>query len=245
MRLDNLMHAVIGVCYLIFFSSVSVSKEVDIIGYAYDLAGEKMLYHEVHRVSPDGFDHEVVFIDDKNQLLAKKVIDYRSGFFAPSFIQEDFTLGEVIQVANLSDELQLKYIEKGGVDAKKVTVNTLLEAKYPLVIDAGFDNYLRSHWQTLIEGDPVEFYFPAPTRGSQVELVVKKIACKEAGNYKAIDEEVCFKINSAFWLFRLFVDPIEVRYFLSNKKLSRYRGLANIPNGKGANYAVDIRYEYQ
>ena len=43
----------------------------------------------------------------------------------------------------------------------------------------------------------------------------------------------------------MLVTPIELGYDAKLKRLTRYRGLSNIGDGKGEGLVVDIRYNYQ
>jgi hypothetical protein len=47
------------------------------------------------------------------------------------------------------------------------------------------------------------------------------------------------------WLLRMLVAPIELGYDAKLKRLTRYRWLSNIGDGKGEGLVVDIRYNYQ
>ena len=73
-----------------------------------------------------------------------------------------------------------------------------------------------------------------------MELRIKPAAC----NYPT-ETDQCFKLELSNWFVRLLVNPIELGYDPELRRLTRYRGLSNIGDGKGNGLVVDIRYDYQ
>ena len=108
-----------------------------------------------------------------------------------------------------------------------------------VVIDAGFDNYVKSNWDKLATSESQVFQFPIATREILVEL---KISLKDC-SYKT-KTETCFSLEIDNWFLRLLSDPIELGYDTNLRRLSRYRGLSNIGDGDGEGLVVDLRYRY-
>ena len=108
-----------------------------------------------------------------------------------------------------------------------------------MVIDAGFDYFIRENWQDLLASKQLKFYFLAPVRQSLVKLRMQQKPCSYGS-----DTHVCFSINPANWIVRLLLDPIELGYDRHTQQLSRYRGLANISDADGNGFRVDIHYSY-
>ncbi|WP_101758980.1 hypothetical protein [Oceanicoccus sp. KOV_DT_Chl] len=238
--------------YIAFFilSLVSVTGWAQaavpaVIGEAYDLDGQVMLYRELHYYSGDKLNHRVVYqaqAADTDQLLpqslmAEKIIDYSYGLATPAFTQQSYLFPETIVVEWADAQLAVSYQEGS---ASSVATNTKkISVKNPMVIDAGFDHFIREHWQAINSGKAMDFYYLAPTRQSLVELSVVAKAC--ADNQP---DFACFEINSANWFIRLILDPIEISYDLETKKLRRFRGLANLSGADGQALKVDIQYCY-
>ena len=220
---------------LFWSSSVSALERLTVIGDAYTPAGDSLLYQEFHYYSADGLDHRVVYKSPTEQKIATKTIDYRYGSTTPAFLQEDIVNRELINVAWVDNKLFMKY----SIEDKKSLEKSLAVTR-PLVIDAGFDNFIRDNWQALNNNERVDFYFPAPTRLSLVKLMVKKADCSYPTTV-----DTCFRINSSNWFIRLLLDSIELGYNSSDKRLSRFRGLGNLSDESGNGLRVDIRYRYQ
>ena len=223
-------------CAAFWANGAAALQQLTVIGDAYTLDGDSLLYQEFHYYSADGLDHRVVYKSPSEQKIAVKTIDYRYGSTTPAFLQQDKVNRERINVGWADNKLLMTY----AVDDDEQSLEKSLSISKPLVIDAGFDNFIRDNWQVLTSGKRVDFYFPAPTRLSLVRLMVKKSPC----SYSTADD-VCFRVNSSNWFIRLLLDSIELGYNASDQRLSRFRGLGNISDASGNSLRVDIRYRYQ
>jgi hypothetical protein len=214
---------------------MSTAERLVVIGDAYDVDEQQLLYREYHFYSEDLLDHKVIYKNPEGQELAVKTLNYRSGLSTPSFIQKSFIYPQSLSVSMQDKQLFFEYISVDDQLEKKQ-----LKAKQPLVIDAGFDNYIRMNWDDLIVGNAVDFYFPAVARLSLFKLRLKGQECSYAS-----DDDQCFVINSANWFISLVLAPIELGYDKKTQKLSRFRGLANLTDEAGKGLEVDIKYNYQ
>ncbi|MGK0500551.1 MAG: hypothetical protein ACJAYG_002204 [Oceanicoccus sp.] len=212
----------------------SMSDTLAIVGDAYSLGEEQLLYRELHFHSDDGLDHRIDYLLPDDSLMARKTLDYRSGRATPAYSQRSNNYPKTIDISWQQDQLLMSYASSGNPAEEK----TLL-IDQPLVIDAGFDHFVREHWADLIAGESLDFYFPAPSRLSLVELRATRSNCSYTTT-----TEACFKINSSNWLIRLLLDPIELGYNIDSKQLTRFRGLANMTDIDGNSLKVDIRYRY-
>lgn len=211
---------------------------LSVIGEAFELSADKLVYTEVHSYSDDLLQHQVVYTAADNTELAVKQLNYSHGFTAPSFVQHNRVLKEFIQVGFVDQQLSMVYSAAGSGSSRTQKEKSMLVTS-PLVIDAGFDYYIREHWQPLIAGQVLTFEFVVPARQSLVTLKAQQTAC----SYSASDD-VCFTIGAANWLIRLVLAPIELGYEASRQRLSRYRGLANMSDQEGRVFKVDIHYRY-
>ena len=211
------------------------ADNLTVIGDAYALGTEELLYQEFHYYSEDGLDHRVVYVTPEKTKMAEKALDYRSGKSTPAVNHQAWVYPEKIQISWADDQLLLAYTDNQSEESVAT-----LDANRPLVIDAGFDNYVRENWPSLLTGASLEFYFPAPTRMSLVNLMIKQKLCATDRQ-----DDVCFSVNSSNWFIRLLLDPIELSYNKDTQQLSRFRGLGNMLDKEGAGLKVDIRYRYQ
>jgi len=206
------------------------------IGSAYVLDSARHLYSETHCVSGDALTREVIYRDANERLVAHKTLDFQTGPTTPSYMQRNFYSGESIAVELLQDSVDMVVRDRAGAGA---TVRARLDTNQPLVIDAGFDAFIRDNWDALLAGEEMRFQFPFAARESLVALRIGPSRC----SYDTGTDQ-CFLLELDNWILRAVVDPIEIGYDASLKRLARYRGLSNIGDDNGEGQVVDIRYRY-
>ena len=209
------------------------------IGDAYGLETNVLLYSETHCVG-NGLEREVVYRDAGQQLIAHKILRYQGSLTAPSFVARNYYSREVISIESAPHSITMSMMKMGESDPELVeTVVVKPKPNMAVVIDAGFDNYVKSNWDKLATSESQVFQFPIATREILVEL---KISLKDC-SYKT-KTETCFSLEIDNWFLRLLSDPIELGYDTNLRRLSRYRGLSNIGDGDGEGLVVDLRYRY-
>ena len=218
--------------------SIAVAASGQAIGEAYDLENDELLYREVYCAGADPDQVEVIYSDSEGQLLARKKLDYSSGAATPSFVQHNIYSSEVIEVGLDAGKVTMSIIDAESAEPKKVS-SSQANGKLPLVIDAGFDEFVRAHWDSLTDGDKKSFLFPFAERSRMVELRIKPTSCSYG-----TETDQCFRLEMSNWFIRMLVAPIELGYDPEMRRLTRYRGLSNIGDGKGGGSIVDIRYDY-
>ena len=209
------------------------------IGEAFDLKSDELLYSETHCLSRDALAREVIYRNVDGQLIAHKSLSYETGPTTPSFVQRNFYSQESIEVELKQDELTMTIRDVNSSEPGKV-VSTRPSPRLPVVIDAGFDAFVTTNWDSLVAGENKSFQFPFAARESLVKLRIKPMSC----SYDS-ETDQCFSLEMNNWFLRMLVDPIELGYDAKLKRLSRYRGLSNIGDGKGNGLVVDIHYNYQ
>ncbi len=209
------------------------------IGEAFDLKSDEPLYSETHCLSDDALAREVIYRDVEGRLIAHKILSYSTGPTTPSFVQRNFYSQESIEVELKQDEVTMTVKDENSSAPAKV-VSTRPSANLPVVIDAGFDAFVTGNWDSLLAGENKSFQFPFAARESLVKLRIKPTSC----SYDS-ESDQCFRLEMNNWFLRMLVAPIELGYDTRLKRLTRYRGLSNIGDGKGEGLVVDIRYNYQ
>ena len=217
------------------------AKEVSVrvVGAAFDLDSTAPLYTETHCVSDNALTHDVLYRDMEQELIAHKVLDYSSGPLTPSFVQHNFYSQEVIAVELRQDQL-IMTVKAAGNPEPQEFLFPVSQASMPIVIDAGFDNFVTQNWNALVGGQSKQFQFPFAARESLVDLRVKAARCSYSN-----ETDQCFILRLDNWLIGRLVSSIELGYDPVLKRLTRFRGLSNIGDAKGAGQSVDIRYRYQ
>jgi hypothetical protein len=209
------------------------------IGEAFDLKSDEPLYSETHCLSGDALAREVIYRNVEGQLIAHKILSYSTGPTTPSFVQHNFYSQESIEIELKQDEVTMTVRNENSSGPGKVT-STRPSANLPIVIDAGFDAFVTGNWDSLVAGENKSFQFPFAAHERLVKLRIKPTSC----TYDT-ESDQCFRLEMNNWFLRMLVAPIELGYDAKLKRLSRYRGLSNIGDGKGEGLVVDIRYNYQ
>lgn len=214
-------------------------SSAQVIGEAHDMQSDELLYREVYCARDNSDKVEVIYRNTDGGVIARKLLDYNSGSVSPSFVQQNFYSSEIIEVELVAGKVTMSVLDAETAMPKKVESAEANE-KLPLVIDAGFDEFIRENWDSLVSGEKKKFLFPFVERSRMVELRVKPVSC----SYPS-DSDQCFRLEMSNWLIRMLVAPIELGYDPGKRRLTRYRGLSNIGDGKGGGSVVDIRYDYQ
>ena len=209
------------------------------VGMAYDLQSGELKYRETHCLNDAGSEREVLYHDAGGKLIARKLVDYRSGVTTPSFVQHNHYSSQSIEVGLQPDGVRMAVLDRDSGDTMRLAVAQPSDG-LPVVIDAGFDGFVRQHWDQLVSGEKREFQFPFADRETLVELRIQPQAC----SYDSTADQ-CFRLDLANWFLRMMVQPIELGYDAQSRQLTRFRGLSNIGDEQGNGMVVDIRYSYQ
>jgi hypothetical protein len=197
-------------------ASVTVAAGVpgaDIVGEAFDVRTGDLLYREVHDCSEDGTRCIVDYRDVAGQAIAFKELDYSVSRYAPGLVMRDLRGGTEHVLP--------------GADAGE------------LVVDAGFDNFVRSRWEELERGETVTF--PFQVVGFDRPFAMKARAV-DAADCDA--QSLCLSVEIDSWLLGLVADPIELAYARDSRRLLRFVGVSNLRDTDGKSPKVDIRYRY-
>jgi hypothetical protein len=216
-------------------------------GTAYSLDDNQVLYREDHTLTmKDGqpIERTTLYYDADNQLFAEKNNRYRSQFNNPdsnntdsdSPATPDFMLTDDRYGYSESMEQDGKRWRVEYKEPKESGNKILSKPDYTPVIDAGFDEFVRAHWNDLMEGDTVNFSFAVPSRLEWIDFRLIPLAQKDG----TLTVEMRLKSRWIAWL----LDPVFLNYDLKSKRLLTYRGLTNIRTIDGDGIKAEIRYEY-
>lgn len=188
-------------------------EQAEVVGRAKDMDSGRFLYSEHYRCGADDLRCEVEYRDPQGDVIARKSLDYSGSRHAPKVVMRDLRRDEttVVDMAPRED----------------------------LVVDAGFDNFVRSRWDTLAAGDTVRFSF----RVVNIDRVLSMKA-RARGNADCKDETLCLGVEVDSFFLGLLTDPIELTYARDTRRLLRFRGVSNLKAPDGGSQTVDIRYEY-
>ena len=221
-------------------------------GTAYSLDNDQILYREDHTLTmKDGqpIERTTLYYDADNQLFAEKNNRYRSQFnnsdsnnsdssntgsdnsATPDFMLTDDRYGYSESMEKDGKRWRVEYKEPEESGNK-----ILSKPDYTPVIDAGFDEFVRAHWNDLMEGDTVNFSFAVPSRLEWIDFRLIPLAQKDG----TLTVEMRLKSRWIAWL----LDPVFLTYDIKSKRLLTYRGLTNIRTMNGDGIKAEIRYTY-
>lgn len=218
----------------------SVATEViHYVGNAYDLNNaNSLLYKEEHQltlINGKPSMREVIYRSSTNELMVKKTNRYSENASAPEFDLQDLRSGYREQAHyNREGGLVLSVQENQQASVQTKTLNTLPNN---LIIDAGFDDFVRKHWAELEAGKNVSFSFASAAR---LDLIDFRLLKKDSN-----ENELVLSMRLKSRLLAWLLDPIELTYDKQSQRLMRYRGLSNIQDVNGDSYSADIRYQYK
>lgn len=205
-------------------------------GEARDPERGTLLYEEHHLVrQSEGRPREriVLYRCPGGAAFARKQVRYDARVAAPEFELEDARFGYREGVRRVGKALAV-FVRRDGSEAER---QATLEAGDGLVVDAGFDEFVRRHWETLRRGETVALDFLVPSRLETFSFRLRRIGSAR------ID-------GAAVSLFRLglggmlgwFAPDITVGYRDSDRRLMQFEGLTNIRADRDDNLTARITF---
>lgn len=195
-----------------------------------------LMYEEHHYVrTEEGKPAEriVLYRCPNGEPFARKKVSYGEPPYAPQFRMEDarFAYSEGFERGKIAGET---FVQRGASEPLQKESIALGES---LVVDAGFDEFVRTHWDELQAGKAVELRFLVPSRLAAYGFKVKK-----TGEDALYGDTVSNFELALSGLFGWFADPIQVSYRSSDRRLMRFVGLSNIRATPEENLIASIEF---
>lgn len=235
-------------------------ETAQIRGVAVNIDNGEVAYSELHHCNDGSTICRIQYQDAQGQLIIDKYLNYGVDASAPDFMQLDIRNGNFVGSERQGDKTVFfsakaadsqPDVNRRANSQPKDVKQTIVDTKASLVIDAGFDNFIRQHWQRLTDGDSMNFAFALPSRGSAVSMSIKQLSHKKCTALLAVQAEgieqapaECFEIKPKSLLFSVFLKPIKIAYDSSSQKLLAFKGLTSIKDANNKAQTVLIRYEY-
>ena len=215
------------------FGSTCASAAAQIYaGDAYDLKSGVLLFREEHyRYSAGDIGQQLVLYRcPDGRPFARKLSRDDGDAQAPDFDMVDARLNYHEGVRRLADrrEVYVKRSEELPEQAESLVVPR------DGVIDVGFDEFARRHWDDLAAGKTLSLPFLVPSR-----RVFYSFNAKTDNTPSATTMTVRLSIGA--W-YAFLVPHIDVIYDRASRRLLRYEGLSNIRNDKGKSYSVRLEF---
>jgi hypothetical protein len=219
-----------------------------VVGIAKGLDDDSVIYQELHFKHPNNIE-EVRYLSPDNTVIAVKFIDYNKSLINPGFKQENMLSNETSKAHWENSQLQVSFGKKNEIP-DIVILDEFKPDDENLVIDAGFDNFIRKNWNSLLQGERIEYNFLLASRLTTFSMRVKKTDCRNnetilnGPSLSGKKAFICFTTVLGNPFLRLITDPIYLKYNSASKSLFQFVGIGNINNEKGDTYHVNIIYTY-
>ncbi len=222
---------------LLLIPSVAVAQSAPLhgdVGNAYARDGT-LLYREQHITwRQDGQTQRVVIYRcPDGAAFARKRLRATADPAAPDFSLLDGAIGQRIEVRRHDGGIALSYRSRRGAD----THTAQLPLPRHAIIDAGFNDYVLEHWDSLLGGATRHVAFLLPSRREWMNFSVRRVDKDEAARAGA----AVFRLQLGSW-FGFMLPHVDVRYSLDDRRLLDYRGPSNLSNARGDNPWVNIEF---
>jgi hypothetical protein len=209
----------------LLLGATSAGAELTFTGYARHPDSGALLYVETHAVKDAGKagEQRVVLyrIAPEAAPFARKHLVFSATRSRPGFEFEDRRSGFAESFAARGALVSARAGSDAAIRSKQIPESRL-------VVDAGFDEFVRENWQALQRGEPLIAPFLVPSRLTSYNFRVRKVAGERIEGSAA--SVIRLSLSSALgW----FLPDIDVAYRDSDRRLLRYRGLTNIRDASG------------
>jgi hypothetical protein len=221
----RLAPATLLLCSAMFGMAAPARAMLHYEGLAYAPDGQQLLYRESHWVRDDGT-RLVLYRCADGSAFARKRVD---GGSAPDFELVDARSGYREGVRRAGSGRAM-FSQRAGQPERSAP---LPATAVPLLIDAGFDAYLRTHWDALRQGTPQRIAFALPSGLRTLEFQIKPAAG---------DADVQRYTLSVDAWYGGVLPNIAVAYARRDRRLLEFRGIGNVRDARGRYAQVRIAF---
>jgi hypothetical protein len=204
-------------------------------GYAYSADSHRLLYQEQHWLYEEqGVGHRLVIYSCANgEPFSRKFVDATPGEATPDVDMFDVRVGYREGVRTKGGQRQVFVQPDSKSPEKHAPITTPKNA----VIDAGFDAFVRLHWDALSTSgvDPLPFLILSDLK--YVDFSAKKLRDEQSGGR----DIRWFRLQLSGW-YAFVLPHIDVAYDAVTHDLFEYRGLSNIRGEGNKNLTVTIQF---
>ena len=177
-----------------------------------------------------------VYLDNAGLIIAERWAQFQSNKHTPLYRLVDYRHGSQYGVeAGEGDQLQMFTQKSLNAPIKRKRVDA-----DELVIDAGFDEFIQTHWQALFEKDQARsFEFPFAKRRMMIKMKLESDACEPV-----IVGTACLSLSMRNPLFNLIAGKTQVRYHMGNKQLLGFDGLSPLASKEHKPLKVRVGFDY-
>jgi hypothetical protein len=195
-------------------------------GLARAPGGDTLLYREQHWLrlrAGRPLERLVLYRCPDGTAFARKQVDYRGSAQAPAFALEDARSG-YREGLRRAGPRPVVFVQEGG----RVPEAAKALSAGAIVADAGFDEFIRAHWDPLVAGRTLPLEFAVPARLRSLPFSLQRVGGARVGGERAH----VFRLRLDGWL-GLLAPRIEVSYGERSRRLLRFEGLGNLRDDAG------------
>lgn len=226
---------------LFIFASIwthAESERLLVTGTASTLKTGKPAYREYHDITK--IQHTVRYVDENDKTIASKTVQYLHGFNTPEYQLQDQRVDINTGSEWKDDHFIIFRQEKSEKRHEK-----MVKPADDLVIDAGFDHFIRNHWDELIAGKVLPFSFAIADPLTILNMQLTEVSAAKTAITQHSDRYRYFLANSRNKLIGWAIPEIHLAYDSESRLLQVYQGPSNITDQNDKAQTVNIRYEYQ
>ncbi len=214
------------------------AKPFEQVVHTFDLkSGEHLFDEHQTRVYENGelTQMHVVYRKADGDVIAIKELDYTKYPLMPDMTLIDWRTGHTEQVQLGDDGCMVQF--RRNTDSATQSVE--LPKPSTGVVDAGFELFIKRHWQQLIAGETLTAEFLVPVRQAFVDFRVRlNNTLYDKG--RVLRE---FRLEPKRLVIRLIAPKITIVIDETNQTLVRYEGVASLRDDAGDNYIVRQSFE--
>jgi hypothetical protein len=204
------------------------------VGAAHAAGDGRLLYREHHWTYAQAGSPRrlVLYRCPDGAAFARKLVDAAPGAGTPDIEFTDGRDGYAQQVTRAGGAIAVR-VREPGRDERQVS----LPARADAVIDAGFDAYVRTHWQALAGRRSRTVPFLVPDRGDWLDFRVRHVGDAVEGQ-RAVRR---MRLSLSAW-YGFAVPAIDLTYERDTRRLLRFEGLGFVRDHRGNNPRVRIEF---
>lgn len=214
----------------------AIAALVETRGDAVGIDHGRPLYTEHHLLRhDDGVERAriVLYRCPDGRAFGRKTLDYGTTPAVPAFRMEDAHVGYVEGARREGDGI----VSFFGFAADGAPTETPMDASPTLVVDAGFDAFIRLHWDALQAGDTVAMQFLVPSRNKAYTFKLAKTGEQVLQGAPAST----FRLSLG-GLLGWFASDIDVAYRSDDRRLMRFEGLTSVRIDRSDNLPARIDF---
>ena len=212
------------------FASELSANVMHSIGVARDATSESIRYIEHHQYLASG-DHRVTYFDPQGEVLVTKQLSYPSLPQHPDILQEDVRRNVALAAKVDGNVVRMSQAQNGQ------TKNYEIGLDEKVIVDAGFDRYLRENWDLFEPGVSQTYKFAVAGQARLLNVAITKLAQTNATG------ATTFTIRPTNLLVRIVLPEIRLVYDQA-RRLSAYSGFTNLKLPQGGSKSVVINFEH-